>query len=110
MRITDEDALTPFDLAHAKRLWRTRLLRLADDDHVLSLVVHHIVSDGTSIDLWLDDIRATYVALQKGASVAERVSNALVLPSSATGARLAFWRDALKALPAIALPAPARAA
>jgi len=106
-RITDEDALTPFDLAHAKRLWRTRLLRLADDDHVLSLVVHHIVSDGTSIDLWLDDIRATYVALQKGASVAERVSNALVLPSSATGARLAFWRDALKALPAIALPAPA---
>ncbi|CAL8479082.1 amino acid adenylation domain-containing protein [Caballeronia sp. S22] len=106
-RITDEDALTPFDLAHAKRLWRARLLRLADDDHVLSLVVHHIVSDGTSIDLWLDDIRATYVALQKGASVAERVSNALVLPSSATGARLAFWRDALKALPAIALPAPA---
>ncbi|WP_250516573.1 non-ribosomal peptide synthetase [Caballeronia sp. INDeC2] len=105
-RITDEDALTPFDLAHAKHLWRARLLRLADDDHVLSLVVHHIVSDGTSIDLWLDDIRATYVALQKGASVAERVSNALVLPSSATGAHLSFWRDALKELPAIALPAP----
>ncbi|BCQ27995.1 amino acid adenylation domain-containing protein (plasmid) [Caballeronia sp. NK8] len=105
--ITDEDALTPFDLAAAKHLWRAHLLRLADDDHVLSLVVHHIVSDGTSIDLWLDDIRATYVALQKGASVSERVSNALVLPSSATGARLAFWRDALRDVPAITLPAPA---
>ncbi|BAO92289.1 non-ribosomal peptide synthetase [Caballeronia cordobensis] len=106
-RMTDEDALTPFDLAAAKQLWRARLLRIADDDHVLSLVVHHIVSDGTSIDLWLDDIRATYVALQKGASVSERASHALVLPSSATGARLAFWRDALRELPAIALPAPA---
>lgn len=105
-RITDEDALTPFDLASAKQLWRARLVRLADDDHVLSLVVHHIVSDGTSIDLWLDDIRATYVALRKGASVAKRASNALVLPSSATGARLAYWRDALKDLTAIALPAP----
>jgi len=106
-RITDEDALTPFDLAAAKHLWRAHLLRLADDDHVLSLVVHHIVSDGTSIDLWLEDIRATYVALQKGASVSERVSNALVLPSSATGARLAFWRDALRDVPAITLPEPA---
>ncbi|SAL28053.1 siderophore-related non-ribosomal peptide synthase [Caballeronia arvi] len=105
-RITDDDALTPFDLAAAKHLWRARLLRIADDDHVLSLVVHHIVSDGTSIDLWLDDIRATYVALQKGASVSERSSHALVLPSSTTGARLAFWRDALQDVPAIALPAP----
>ncbi|SAL44720.1 siderophore-related non-ribosomal peptide synthase [Caballeronia peredens] len=106
-RLADEDALTPFDLAGADPLWRARLLRLAENDHVLSLVVHHIVSDGQSIDLWLDDIRATYVALQKGASVSERASSALVLPASSSGARLAFWRDALRDLPAIELPAPA---
>ncbi|BAN27161.1 non-ribosomal peptide synthetase [Caballeronia insecticola] len=106
-RLVDEDALTPFDLASADHLWRARLVRLAEDDHVLSLVVHHIVSDGQSIDLWLDDIRATYVALQKGASVSERSSHALVLPASASGARLAFWRDALQDLPAIELPSPA---
>jgi amino acid adenylation domain-containing protein len=106
-RLADQDALTPFDLTAVSPLWRARLLRLADDDHVLSLVVHHIVSDGTSIDLWLDDIRATYVALQRGASVSELCSNALVLPASASGARLDFWRDALRALPSIELPAPA---
>lgn len=108
-KLTDDDALAPFDLGAARPLWRTRLIRLADDDHVLSLVVHHIVSDGHSIDLWLDDIRATYVALASGAALAKPTPPAdlPVLPASAPPARLAFWREALADLPATALPAPA---
>jgi hypothetical protein len=108
-KLTDDDALAPFDLGAARPLWRARLIRLADDDHVLSLVVHHIVSDGHSIDLWLDDIRATYVALASGAALAKPTPPAdlPVLPATAPPARLAFWRAALADLPATALPAPA---
>src|SRR5262249_29863815 len=38
------DALVPFDLA-AGPLARARLIRLAEDDHVLALYLHHVVSD-----------------------------------------------------------------
>jgi amino acid adenylation domain-containing protein len=111
--LTDEDALTPFHLLDDAPLWRVRLLRLAAQDHVLSLVVHHIVSDGRSIDLWLDDVRTTYVAIVRGASPAASVPVAgspwhqeLVLPVAAPRARLSFWRDELADAPSHALPPP----
>ncbi|TDY20673.1 amino acid adenylation domain-containing protein [Paraburkholderia sp. BL6665CI2N2] len=109
--LTDEDALTPFDLLDNAPLWRVRLLRLAEHDHVLSLVVHHIVSDGQSIDLWLDDVRATYVAIVRGASpraslLGTAENRELVLPVAAPRARLSFWRDALADAPSHVLPSP----
>ncbi len=102
--LTDQDALTPFDLAAATPLWRVRLLRLAEHDHVLSLVVHHIVSDGQSIDLWLEDVRTTYLALAVGA-----VPVLPVLPVLPRAARthLSFWRDALTGIAPGLLPQPA---
>jgi amino acid adenylation domain-containing protein len=109
--LTDEDALTSFNLGEDS-LWRVRLLRLADDDHVLSLVVHHIVSDGDSIALWLDDIRTAYVA-QVSDSVSARLASAPLpladlplLPGAAPRAGLAFWHNALDDLPQLLLPAP----
>ncbi|WP_168789426.1 non-ribosomal peptide synthetase [Paraburkholderia aromaticivorans] len=109
--LTDEDALTPFHLLDGAPLWRARLLRLAEHDHVLSLVVHHIVSDGQSIDLWLDDVRTTYVAIVRGASpsasvLASTSNQELVLPVAAPRARLSFWRDALADAPSHVLPSP----
>ena len=111
--LTNEDALTPFHLLDDAPLWRVRLLRLAEFDHALSLVVHHIVSDGESIDLWLDDVRTTYVAIVRGASPALSVSGSpspshqqLVLPVAAPRARLSFWRDALADAPSQVLPSP----
>src|SRR5205085_1171817 len=44
-RRVDEDARRPFDLLRGPLL-RATLLRLAPEDHVLFLCVHHIVADG----------------------------------------------------------------
>jgi len=108
--LADEDALAPFNLLGDGPLWRARLLRLADDDHVLSLVVHHIVSDGQSIELWFDDIRTAYVALITGSALARALPAPLpaipVLPAAAPRARLAFWRSVLGDVPVSVLPPP----
>ncbi|TEV61811.1 amino acid adenylation domain-containing protein [Burkholderia cepacia] len=112
--LTDEDALAPFDLAADAPLWRARVLRLGADDHVLSLTIHHIVSDGESIELWLDAVRACYVARVQGGAVAageivQPVARPLVLPAPCHPARVAYWRDALADLPARLLPQRANA-
>ena len=50
-----ELAQVPFDLG-SPPLLRGRLLRFAPDDHVLLLVVHHIVSDGWSLWLIIEEL------------------------------------------------------
>ncbi|RQV84427.1 non-ribosomal peptide synthetase [Burkholderia anthina] len=109
--LTDEDALAPFDLLADAPLWRARVLRLGANDHVLSVTVHHIVSDGESIELWLDAVRARYVARVQGsgapadeADQAARPALPLVLPAPCHPARVAYWRDALADLPSRVLP------
>lgn len=49
----------PFDLA-SPPLFRITLLRLADDDHVLHAVVHHIISDGWSQAIMLRELAEGY--------------------------------------------------
>ncbi|WP_256262001.1 condensation domain-containing protein, partial [Burkholderia ubonensis] len=102
--LTDDDALTPFDLGAAAPLWRARVLRLAADDHVLSIAIHHIVSDGESIELWLDAIRQRYVARVRGDDITPPAGAPLVLPAPGAPARVAYWRDALANLPRRVLP------
>ncbi|KVH04037.1 MULTISPECIES: non-ribosomal peptide synthetase [Burkholderia] len=109
--LTDEDALAPFDLLADAPLWRARVLRLGANDHVLSVTIHHIVSDGESIELWLDAVRARYVArVQRSGAPADEADQAaqpalpLVLPAPCHPARVAYWRDALADLPSRVLP------
>lgn len=59
--LIDAEAVTPFDLA-AGPLWRTTLARLAADDHVLVITVHHLVFDGWSQDVLYRDLAAAYAA------------------------------------------------
>lgn len=54
-------ATEPFDLA-AGPLLRGRLDRIAPDDHVLTLVMHHIVSDGWSLGVLTDEVCELYAA------------------------------------------------
>jgi amino acid adenylation domain-containing protein len=55
----------PVDLAVAP-LVRFRLLRVAPDDHVLVVAIHHIVSDGWSIGILLREIGECYAARTAG--------------------------------------------
>ncbi|HEY9422715.1 MAG TPA: amino acid adenylation domain-containing protein, partial [Thermoanaerobaculia bacterium] len=64
-RLLWEEARTPFDLS-AGRLIRARLLRQADDEHVLAVTFHHIAADGWSIGVFLRELSALYTALAAG--------------------------------------------
>ena len=59
------DAAEPFDLAHGPLL-RARLYRLGGREHVLSLVLHHAVTDGWSAGVFLRDLAAAYEAVGLG--------------------------------------------
>ncbi|MGH9239787.1 MAG: amino acid adenylation domain-containing protein [Vicinamibacterales bacterium] len=64
-RLARAEIETPFDLAQGP-LFRPRLLRLADDDHVLVLTMHHIVTDGWSMGIILAEIAALYRSASGG--------------------------------------------
>ncbi len=64
-RAAAESTLQPFDLATGPLL-RRRLLRLADDESVLLLCLHHIVSDGWSMGVLGRELHALYAAFRRG--------------------------------------------
>ncbi len=58
---SEREAGQPFDLA-AGPLLRARLLRLADDENVLLIALHHIVSDGWSMGVLFRELATLYEA------------------------------------------------
>ncbi|MFJ5254176.1 non-ribosomal peptide synthase/polyketide synthase [Pseudomonas sp. NPDC088414] len=50
-------------------LLRVKLLRLAADDHALVITLHHIVADGWSMNVMVDELVALYAAYSQGKSV-----------------------------------------
>lgn len=64
-RLVDELAAEPFDLVTGP-LVNAALIRLADDDHVLLLVVHHSVSDGWSSEVLVSEMLRGYAAYASG--------------------------------------------
>ncbi|HCG1409798.1 TPA: non-ribosomal peptide synthetase, partial [Pseudomonas aeruginosa] len=58
----------PFDLERGPLL-RVNLLQLAEDDHVLVLVQHHIVSDGWSMQVMVEELVQLYAAYSQGLDV-----------------------------------------
>ncbi|HEU4882424.1 MAG TPA: amino acid adenylation domain-containing protein, partial [Longimicrobium sp.] len=64
-RLVQDEAIAPFDLAHGP-LFRGRLVRMAADDHVLLLTMHHIVSDGWSAGVLYHELGALYAAFARG--------------------------------------------
>jgi amino acid adenylation domain-containing protein len=60
-----KDSARPFDLGTGP-LFRATLLRLAPDRHVLLLTMHHIVSDGWSMEVLLREMASLYEAFAAG--------------------------------------------
>jgi amino acid adenylation domain-containing protein len=78
------EASAPFDLARGP-LMRARLLRLAGDDHVLVITLHHVVSDGWSIGILFRELRALYEGAVEG-------RDPMLAPLPVQYADLAAWQ------------------
>lgn len=94
----------PFDLA-AGPLIRVHLVRLAEHDHVLAVIYHHIVCDGWSLNILFEDLTALYDARLAGradplpplpvdyADYVRQEQDRLTDPAIA--GELSWWRDRL---------------
>ncbi len=60
-----EQATHAFDLSNSP-LFRIELLRLSTDDHVLLFCMHHIISDGWSVEVLLSELGQLWQAYEQG--------------------------------------------
>nr|BAW27730.1 hypothetical non-ribosomal peptide synthetase [Micromonospora sp. SpD080624G1-02] len=65
LRLASADATGPFDLASGPQA-RARIVRVADDDHTVVLVLHHAAVDGWSLDVLWREVGTAYAALHAG--------------------------------------------
>ena len=64
-RLADEEAQRVFDLARGPLL-RATLLRLGQEEHVILLTMHHIISDGWSMGVLIRELSSLYDAFSRG--------------------------------------------
>jgi amino acid adenylation domain-containing protein/non-ribosomal peptide synthase protein (TIGR01720 family) len=108
------EATEPFDLRHGPLL-RTRLVRLAEDDHALALTMHHIITDGWSAGVISHELSQLYAAAQRG----ERASLPALpvqyadyalwqrerLENAAMSGHVDYWKEQLAGIAPLELPA-----
>ncbi|HEX8559883.1 MAG TPA: amino acid adenylation domain-containing protein, partial [Pyrinomonadaceae bacterium] len=109
-RLAEAEARKPFDLA-AGPLLRAKLLRLADDEHVLLFTMHHIVSDGWSMSVLVGEVAALYAAFVKGEEsplpeLSIQYADFAVwqrrrLTGEELERQLSYWRERLKGAPPV---------
>jgi amino acid adenylation domain-containing protein len=64
-QIIKDDACTPFSVSRGP-LARSQLVKLSADHHVLIFTAHHIVCDGWSINVLIDELSQAYNAISRG--------------------------------------------
>jgi amino acid adenylation domain-containing protein len=109
-RLAVAEAKRPFDLAKGPLL-RITLLRLSDDDHVLLLNTHHIVSDAWSAAVMIEEIGVLYEAFaahrpsplpEPAIQYADFAAwQRQWLQGEVLQKQLAYWRTALEGAPAV---------
>ncbi|MCP4654106.1 MAG: amino acid adenylation domain-containing protein, partial [bacterium] len=114
-RRLDAENRRPFDLTRAP-LMRLVLLRLDVEDHLLGLSMHHIISDGWSMQVFVRELATLYEAFVNGepSSLGEPVLQYADfarwqrrwLAGEVASEQLAYWKKQLADLPA-ALELPA---
>ena len=97
----------PFDLEKGP-LWRVKLMQTSVDECLLAFVFHHIIVDGESIDILMDDLVSFYNKRQVAelgntfASFAEEELRRLKEADSLE--KLAFWKKKLTGVCRTAIP------
>jgi amino acid adenylation domain-containing protein len=64
-RLAEAESVAPFDLSRGPLL-RAGLIRLDEEEHVLLLTMHHIISDGWSVGVLVDEVSRAYEAFAGG--------------------------------------------
>ncbi|HZI02913.1 MAG TPA: condensation domain-containing protein, partial [Archangium sp.] len=114
LRLAREESGRSFELIQGP-LFRVKLLKLDEDQHVLLMTMHHIVSDGWSMSILIREVAALYLAFAAGEP--SPLSEPPVqyadyaawqrewLRDEALEAQLAYWREQLAHAPqALVLP------
>ncbi|MBV9108797.1 MAG: amino acid adenylation domain-containing protein, partial [Gemmatimonadetes bacterium] len=109
-RRTGAEARRSFDLS-AGPLFRAVLLRLGEQDHVLLLSMHHIVSDGWSIEVLFRELPVLYAAYREGresplSELPVQYADYAVwqreqLAGEVLDRQLSYWRERLADAPAL---------
>ncbi|MEW6367293.1 MAG: amino acid adenylation domain-containing protein [Acidobacteriota bacterium] len=113
-RLASEEADRPFDLVRGPLL-RFFLIRLRSTDHILVMLMHHIVSDGWSIGVILRELATIYEAILAGGpsplpELAVQYADYACwqrrwLQDDVLRSQLAYWRRQLEGpLPVLTLP------
>ncbi|WP_433746030.1 amino acid adenylation domain-containing protein [Paenibacillus amylolyticus] len=84
----ENDALKTFDLEGDDRLFRINVLQLEIDEFWFVLTIHHIIADGWSIEVILQEMANSYTALVH--------KNHLLLPESASYAQYIDWQQSIR--------------
>ncbi|MFD2168455.1 amino acid adenylation domain-containing protein [Tumebacillus lipolyticus] len=113
LRLLREEMETPFDLTVGP-LVRFRLVETATDDHLLVLNMHHIVSDGWSMGIFVREFAALYEGIVTGSAVelpalAIQYADYSVwqrnwLDSGVLEGQLTYWKATLDGLTVLQLP------
>jgi aspartate racemase len=112
-RLVCEESERPFDLEQGPLL-RVKLFRAASEDHVLVVVMHHIVSDGWSLGVLFRDLSRLYTSALQGESLSlpplpvqyadYSVWQREWLRDSVVDRHLEYWRNRLSGLSNLELP------
>jgi amino acid adenylation domain-containing protein len=107
------EARRPFDLSRAP-LFRAQLFRLAIDDHVLLMTLHHIITDGWSIGVLVRELANMYeaFAVERPPRLPElriqyvdfAVWQREWLQGKVLQGHLSYWKQRLRNLPTLQLP------
>ncbi|HKH45198.1 MAG TPA: amino acid adenylation domain-containing protein, partial [Thermoanaerobaculia bacterium] len=110
-RLAAEERVRPFDLVR-DRLVRAALVRCGPGEHVSLVTMHHIVADGWSIAVYIQDFAALYAACREGrpSPLPElpvqypdyAVWQRELLRGERLEASLGYWRQALAGAPTVA--------
>ncbi|GII04686.1 non-ribosomal peptide synthetase [Planobispora takensis] len=107
-QILSAEMARPFDLASDPPI-RSALVRLAEDDHVLLVTVHHIVADGWSIEILTEELRALYGGADLPDLEIQYGDYALwQRERPVSEADLDYWRARLAGVPPLELPVDGR--